>query len=254
MCCGGSNQKKYLISIDKKMKPIILTLLATVSINCFSQLAGKNFIDQNYIEVTGKAEMEVIPNQVYLQIIVNEKDFKGKELHEIEQRMLAKLEKLGIDVSKNLTIKDMVSNFKNYWLKGSTINTTKEYQLEVDKAQTAGQVIQELASIGISNISIDRIAHSDIQKFRLEVKENAVKAAKEKASTLTKAIGQNIVKAIYIEELDYGISSQLRGRAMGLSNMIVQGYYAEAPRDKQPEIEFEKIKLQYAVLVRFSMH
>ena len=44
------------------MRKLIVIVLTVLSINCFSQT--KNFIDQNYIEVTGKAEIEIIPNEI----------------------------------------------------------------------------------------------------------------------------------------------------------------------------------------------
>ena len=146
------------------MKKIILIVFTVLTLNSFSQTGEKNFIDQNYIEVTGKAEMEIVPNEIYLKIIVSEKDLKGKqELPEIEKSMIEKLSKIGIDL-------DMASNFQKYWLKGSEINSEKEYQLMVENAKIAGQVIRELESLGLSNISIEKIEHSEIQKFRTEVK------------------------------------------------------------------------------------
>ncbi len=85
------------------MKKITLIVLTVLSINCFSQT--KNFIDQNYIEVTGKAEMELIPNEIYLKIILNEKDFKGRENPDgVEKAMIEKLQEIGIDVSKDLAV------------------------------------------------------------------------------------------------------------------------------------------------------
>ncbi|MCD4773906.1 MAG: SIMPL domain-containing protein [Bacteroidales bacterium] len=237
------------------MKNLILITLTVFSMNCFSQTGAKNFIDQNFIEVTGKAEMEIVPNEIYLKIIVNEKDFKGKQdLDEIEKLMTEKLTEIGIDISKKLAIKDMVSNLRNYWLKSSTINSIKKYQLTVDNAKTAGQVFQGLESLGISNISIERIEHSEIQKFKTEVKILAIKAAKEKAISLTNAIDQNIGKAIYIQELNNQIYRVLQGQAAGLSNIVVRGYSDKLRMEKEPEIEFEKIKLEYSILVRFEIN
>ncbi len=130
------------------MKKIILIVFTAFTLTSFSQTGEKNFIDQNYIEVTGKAEMEIVPDEIYLKISVNEKNFKGKkELQEIEKSMIEKLSEIGIDISKQLTIKDMASNFQNYWLKGSEINSIKEYQLMVGNAKIAGQVIRELESL-----------------------------------------------------------------------------------------------------------
>ena len=71
-------------------------------------------------------------------------------------------------------------------------------------------VFQELESLGISNINIERIDHSELDKFREEVKVAAIKAAKQKAEALAGAIDQSIGKAIYILEQDYQLY-QVRG-------------------------------------------
>lgn len=236
------------------MKKIILIFIMILPLTAFSQIGTKNYIDQNFIEVTGKAEMEIIPNEIYLKIIIDEKDFNGKkQLEEIEKLMIGKLTEIGIDISEKLAIKDMVSNFKNYWLKASKIHSIREYQLEVNDAKTAGLVFQGLESLGISNISIDRIEHSEIQKFKKEVKIQAIKAARDKASSLANAINQNIGKAIYIQEIENPFYKALEGRVAGLSNIVVHGYSDKMELGKNPEIEFEKIKLEYSILCKFEL-
>ena len=232
------------------MKQIIFILLTVFSVTSFAQIGEKNFIDQNYIEVTGQAEMEVVPNEIYLQILINEKDYKGKqEVQQLEKSMIDKLTEIGIDVSKQLVIKDMASNFQKYWLRGAETNSIKEYQLKVTDAKTAGRVIQELEALGISNISIEKVDHSEIEKLKTEVKVNAVKAAKEKAVALTNAVGQNIGRAIYIQEINNQI---YRAQMSSVSNMVVRDV-AKMEANQQPDIEFEKIKLEYSILVRFAM-
>ena len=82
------------------MKQIVLIVFVAFALSSFAQSGEKNFIDQNYIEVTGSAELEVIPDEIYLKIIVNEKDFKGKEdLQKLEKSMLETLSGIGIDIS-----------------------------------------------------------------------------------------------------------------------------------------------------------
>ena len=163
--------------------------------------------------------------------------------------MIKKLTDIGIDVSKQLAIKDMASNFQKYWLRGAEANSEKEYQLKVADAKTAGQVIQELEALGLSNISIEKVDHSEIEKLKTEVKINAIKAAKEKAAALTNAIGQDVGKAIYIQEMNNQI---YRSRMMLESNIAIKGV-AGMEMDQQPDIEFEKIKLEYSILVRFAI-
>ena len=116
----------------------MIALLMLVGLNAFAQPGTKNFIDQNYIEVVGKAEMEVAPDQIYLKILIDEKDFKGKSsLEELEGRMLKKLGKIGLDLSKDVVIMDMASNFKNYWVLNKKIYTMKEYKVLCREASTA---------------------------------------------------------------------------------------------------------------------
>ena len=235
------------------MKNIFLIVFIAFTLSSFAQPGIKNFIDQNYIEVTGKAELEVIPDEIYLKIVVDEKDFKGKQnLQELEKSMLRKFSKIGIDVSKQLAVKDMASNFQKYWLKGTEIISVKEYQLKVESAKIAGQVIRELGSLGISNISIEKIDHSRLQEFKTEVKVMAIKAAKENASSLTNAVDQKIGKAIYIQEQNNHIYNALQGKVA--SNISIRGYgYDDKQEMEQPDIEFEKIKLEYSILVRFTI-
>lgn len=237
------------------MKQIIAMALVVLSLASFSQTGEKNFIDQNYIEVSGKAEMEIIPNEIYLKIVISEKDLKNKqELADVERIMIEKLSEIGIDVSRQLVIRDMASSFQKYWLKSTEINSVKEYQLKVENAKTAGQVIRELEAVGLSTISIDKIDHSEIEKYRAEVKVKAIKAAKDKAISLTKAIDQSIGKAIYIQEIDNQLYNTFQGQVPGLSNIVVAGYGSSGKyKMEEPDIEFEKIKLNSTVMTRFEL-
>ncbi|MBK7869290.1 MAG: SIMPL domain-containing protein [Saprospiraceae bacterium] len=142
-----------------------------------------------------------------------------------------------------------MSNFKSYWLQKTDILLSKEYQLLVQSAQTAGKVFVELEKIGISNISIERLNHSQIEQFRQEVKINAIKAAKDKAQALAAAIDQSVGKALYVQELDnqfYPVNA--------VSNIAIRGFSSLNQEGKStPNIDFEKIKLEYAILVRFEL-
>jgi len=237
------------------MKKIMLAglLLFTTLMATKAQSGEKNFIDKPYIEVTGKAEMEVTPDRIYMSITINEKDSKGKiVLAQSEKDMMTKLKALGIDTKKDLSVKDMSSNFKKYWVKGSEIMTSKEYQLLVTTAQMAGTVMQDLEKIGISNVSIERVDHSQMEQFRREVKINAVKIAKEKAVAMASAIGQTAGKAIYIQEVDFGNNAMYTGRMAGLdSNVRMKVSSADIT---VPNIEFEKIKLEYQVNAKFELN
>ena len=232
-----------------------MTILISTSIN--AQTGEKNFIDQNYIEVTGKAEIEIVPDQIYLKIFLNEKEFKNKQsIVEIEKLMIEKLTEIGIDTEKNLAIKDFASNFQFYWLGKSDIFVTKEYQLLVHDTPTAGKVFVELEKIGISNITIDKLDHSKIREYRKEVKVDAIKAAKEKASDLAMAIDQNIGRALFIEEIERNnnyISNTLSGKAAGVTIRSSRSSGNSFLDSRTLDVEFEKIKIEYSILCRFEL-
>jgi uncharacterized protein YggE len=234
------------------MKNLLLALLLFSPSVVTAQPGEKNFIDLNYIEVTGKAEKEVVPDKIFIKILLNEKDFKGKSLSEVEKAMFGKLNELGLDLAKDLAIKDLLSNFRHYWLMKDDILLSKEYQLLVNDGKTAGKVFIELQKLGISNVSIDKVENSKITAYRNEVKIAAIKAAQEKAKALAQAISQDIGRAIYIQELETGFMP-FQGKAVGIN---VRGYantVLDGSGAAEPDIEFEKIKLDYSVIVRFEL-
>ena len=234
------------------MKHFIVGFLLMISLTGFSQNGEKNFIDQNYIEVTGKAEMDIVPDMIYLKIVLSDKDNKNKQsLDEIEKLMLNKLTEIGIDLNKDLSINDFSSNYKLYWISKADIILTKEYKLIVHETKTLQKVYSEFQKLGISNVTIDKLDHSKIEQFRKEVKINAIKAAKDKAESLTSSINQSIGKAIYIQELD---NQYLNNYSHAVSNVRIRGASSGYSNESSmPEIEFEKINLQYSILVRFEL-
>jgi len=233
----------------KIMRKVFTILFLLTSAALVAQTGGKNFIDQNYIEVTGKAEMEIIPDEIYLRILLNEKDYKGKNFAEVEKSMLTKLKELGIDISKDLAVKDLLSNFQYYWFIKADILLSKEYQLLVHDAKTAGKVFIELQNIGISNVSINRIENSKITDYRRQVKVEAIKAAQEKAKDLAQAISQEIGRAIYVQEIEPNY------RPTGsVSNIVIRGTSSISGSNiSEPDIEFEKIHLEYSIVARFEL-
>ncbi len=179
--------------------------------------------------------------------MLSEKDKGKKSLETLEKEMVAILKKLGIDVRKDLLIKDLSSDFKSYFLKRTAIQTEKEYQLCLHGTEKIGTLIVELEKAGISNISVDRVDHSQLEKFRREVKINAVKEAKEKADAFAEAVGQQAGRALYISESGGGYYPRLNA----VANVSFKS--AGAMDEAAPVLDFEKIPLKHSVLVRFEL-
>ena len=243
------------------MKGLIIGALLSFSIVGFAQTGEKNFIDQNYIEVTGKAELEILPNMIYLKIVLSDKNNKNREtLPEIERKMISKLSEIGIDVNKDLSLIDFGSNLREQLLKTNVV-LTKQYQLIVRETNILQKVFFEFQELGISNVSITKLEHSEIEKYRRDVKVAAVKVAKEKAEALANALNQKSGKAIYVQEADNLnrniASNTLRTSSSNLTTRIDPGIISYSPKSSNETtwsaIEFEYIRIESTFLVRFAL-
>lgn len=55
-----------------------IVLAAALLIAAGASAQEKNFLDKPYIEVTGKADMEVTPDEIYVRIVINKRTTRGK--------------------------------------------------------------------------------------------------------------------------------------------------------------------------------
>ncbi|WP_242202845.1 SIMPL domain-containing protein [Aestuariivivens insulae] len=239
-----------------KTKLKTLLLFITVTSYTFAQQSGKNFIDQPYIEVTGTVETEIIPNEIYLNIVLNENNTKGKKsVEEMENQMIATLKSLKIDLEKDFAIQDFNGYFKRKFLGENEVTKTKRYELIVHDGKTLGKVYQALDSLNISNISITKIDHSDIENITRETKLKALKAAKAKANDYAQAIDQTIGKAIFIQEVNSNNLNGLYGSANGFAiRGISNNYKSSALQDKIQDLNFKNITVSASVLARFTIN
>jgi uncharacterized protein len=232
------------------MKHQLFFLFFAMSLMAYSQSSEKNLNDQNYIEVVGKAELEVEPDLIYLKIAISDKDIKSQQnLEDLEGLIKTKLTEIGVDITKDFYVKDFVSNFKSYFLSKTEVVLKKDYQLIVHDAKTLQKVFLELQKMDISNVSIQMVDNSKMDQYHKEVKSNAIKAAKAKAIYLTSSIDQSIGRAFFIQELVVDVESidaQLRNRIPGLSINFKSS-------TSDTVMEFEKIKLNSSILVRFEI-
>lgn len=235
------------IFLKSKIMKKILLLVSIVAAMTFSVSAQeKNFIDVNYVEITGRAEMEVTPDEIYLNITINQADSR-RTLQQREQEMMRALRDIGIDLEKNLTVGDMASDLQTFLLRRNTVQTTKTYQLKVNGATQLAAVFNVLSREGISDASITRVDVSNIAELRDEVRVMAIKAAQRNAATLSGAIGQSTGRAIFIQ--DYGYTSRPFSNAVFARSAMS----AEAASLDVPDLEFQKVKIEYSVMVRFLL-
>lgn len=224
----------------------LITLLLITSLTSYAQ--SKNFIDQPYIETTARVDTLVIPDRIYLSILITEADTKGKtSVEKLENKMADKLKTLGIDIEKQLTLTDLGSNFKKYFLRKVDVQKDKEYTLLVYDAVDAGRVIMGLESIGISNVNLTKTEYSSLEKLKIDLRQRAVRTAKIQAEAMLVPLDQKLGHALFISDLNTGVQNRMAER------MVRVQMSKEADEDQPIEIEFEKIKIESTVNVKFAI-
>lgn len=232
------------------MKNLSFLVLFLWSIQTISQT--KNFIDLPFIETSAKADTLVIPDRIYLTILISEKDTKGKiSVEELEVKMIQKLKSLGIVTENELILNDLSSNYKKYLLKQQDILKSKNYTLIVHSAKEASKVIVGLEALEISNISLEKTEYSKANDMLLMLKSKAILRAKNQAIAMTKSINQKVGAALYITDFD----SILNEFDSNTSGIRIRGMasFKEEKIYEPVNIEFEKIKIETTVRATFKL-
>ncbi len=227
-----------------------ITLIGILLISSISYSQSKNFLDIPYLETSARVDTLVTPDKIYLNITIQEKDSKGKKsVEEQENKMARRLAALGIDLEKQLVIKDLSSNFKKYFLRGKEVLKSKQYSLLVYSGKQAGEVLVALEQLDIANAYLEKTEYSKMDELELELKSRAVKKAKKKADALTKPLNQTVGQAIHILDTSTPYYPRYnQAPRMEMKTMAVDMAEAE-PLD----IDFEKIKVETSVNIKFAL-
>lgn len=206
----------------------------------------KNFIDQPYLETTAKVDTLVVPDRIYLNILLTEADTKGRiSVEELENRMAAKLKSLGIDLDTQLYLTDLGSDFKRYFLRKKDIQKEKAYTLLVYDGLTVGKVLQGMETIGISNISLQKTEYSGLEALKMKLRIKGIVQAKEQGSRLVAAIGQQLGNALHIQEFETNF--------INLRTVSAFREKADTSPAEPLDVEFSKIKVEARIAVKFAI-
>ncbi|MDD2983649.1 MAG: SIMPL domain-containing protein [Crocinitomicaceae bacterium] len=243
----------------KKLKHLLIwSCLLTTSIS-FGQTNLQKSEERPFIEVVGYAEKEIIPDEIFIAIVIRERwYYKVKvTIEEQEEKLIGSLKTLGIEID-NLSLSDANADYVKVRWKVKDLMAKKDYTLKVATATQVGQVFQELERIEITDASIAKVSHSKIDSLRKEVKIMAIKNAKDKADYLLTAIGEQTGKALIVTENSLGqsitredISKLPIRQAAGIAGTVYSNNSSFVEKEK--EVQFQKIKLASGIYVKFAI-
>lgn len=222
-----------------------MVLVAALMLTTSLYAQQTNVMDQPYIEVSGQAEVEVVPDKIYVQITIDG-DSKGQEtVLQQEKEMVQRFDALGIDVEKKLVVQELF----NSALKSNKVTTFKMYRLEVNSATQLAHVFQALQAIGIAQAEIESVDVSNKEELIQKIRAEAAQNARQNALVLANALGQELGKALYVQ--DYSTSPY------EYMNMSTRDYAVSEVREVvaevAPVLEFQKVTFNSSVRVRFLL-
>lgn len=223
-------------------KTLISSLL--LSLLVVTATAQNNETDP-YIEVNGSAEMQITPDIIIYTVVLREyeKDRKLVTLAEIEASFLIAVN--GSSIKKeNIKITDVSASTFGSKRKRKAF-ASKTYNLTFKNPIELQAFTDLLENIDIESQSISKVTHSRLPELRLNVKKQALLAARNKAEALLSVVDSKLGKPLFIKELSEGSYSPRNRGANSISSgdldLLMNG------------IGFKQIKLRFEIMARFKI-
>ncbi len=246
------------------MKKIILILSAIFAF-AFTTKAQETKAEHS-IKVIGTAEMEIVPDEIYMSVTLREytnKDKKKFTIEELEKNLVNYIEKVTTTDKKDIKMDNMSAYVLSMKRKNKDEVISKSYDVKFKNSQQVYMLYSVMDSLGISKAFVSKYSHSKMDEYKKQIKINAIKAAKEKATYLLEAIGEKSGKAINIEEksglvsIDDGIrNGREYNNNTSTSNSWAQTRYMISDGDdggSEKIIGDKTIKLNYSINAEFAI-
>lgn len=238
------------------MKKFLVSMMVLASVYGATAQTTENGTRQKVINVSGMAEMEVVPDEIYVQITLREYAKKGSQKTDIENirnKFIKAALSIGIPET-DISVQGYQGWDGNYWLykknnkKNPDMLASITYQVKLASTRKMDELVAKLDDEATENFFISKVSHSKLQEFKKQLKIQAVKAAKEKAMYLSEAIGENVGEAIVIND-----PTEMGNYPRPMySNVMMKQANAEGDQ-AAANIDFKKLKLQFEVSVTFAL-
>jgi len=198
------------------------------------------------ISVNGEAEMEITPNEIFVRITLKEylDGRKKVEMNKLESELVKAVKAEDLP-AENLTV-ESIFGYNWDWKKqrAEEFLATKSFKLKVSDLKQMNDLLARLDERGVNSVGIASYTHSDLNRYKQELKLEALKNAKEKAGFLLNGIDEKLGPVLEVSEIaHHPVQPVYRVQAMEMADD--SGY--------QSDLEFQTIKLQAEVMAVFSI-
>ncbi|HAI77366.1 MAG TPA: hypothetical protein DCM08_14120 [Microscillaceae bacterium] len=154
-------------------------------------------------------------------------------------------------LTNSLTLNSADSYYWWYWWSyRESPFARKTFHLKLNKETNFLQLVEDLNQKWVESIRIANTKNKDIQTYRKEVKIEALKAAKEKATYLLESVGEQIGSVLSIEEISENNNYWNRNNNLS-SNSNISLNSANINDDAVKNVA--NIKLRYEIKAKFEI-
>jgi len=207
-----------------------------------------------YIEVIGSAEMNVVPDEVELEIVMGANNEKLLA-EEVESHLFEVLKKNKIPQSQ-VSFLSAENPYYWYWWWSYRYHNTRTYKIIIDCSKQDMSFIKDLKVDYVRSIRITKTTHSKITEYRRQVKVEAMKQAQEKALELLESIGQSIGKVIEVIEMPEPVNTNFWYNRYEIQNITSNAIISPQAGSAGSENEsngLPSIKLRFEIKAKFEI-
>lgn len=237
------------------MKQLVMTLTALTG---FLFATAQTPATPRLVNVTATAEMEVLPDEVWVQVQLQEYDKKGAgkiSLEKISNDFLTKMKSVGLS-EKEVSLQSASGYDNNYWQwyrrnkqKNPDMKASISYLLKLHSVKQMEQVVAQLDDEATQNFYIQKLSHSKMEDYRNQLKVQALKNARAKAQVLAEAVGAKVGMVYQINEPVENMYEQPRVYARAMAKNAAMEMADEPAMD----VDFKKLKLKFEAPVSFLL-
>lgn len=221
----------------------------------FAQTTDSNKPPVKKIEVNGSAEMEITPDEIFINITLREYMNKSTKvgITTLEAKLQKAVQDAGI-AKENFTIENVFGyNYDQWWKKKKKDDdflARKQYRLKLNRLDKINGILAAVDEEGIESVNVASYTHSKMDEYRKQVKMDALKAAKAKAEYLLGAIDEKIGGVIEIQEFNTDQYSDVRPE---MANVRMYAAKADASVAPDSNIDFKTIKIRAEIKAVFGI-
>ncbi len=155
------------------------------------------------ITVTGMAELEIVPDEIYMNVTLREftRDKKKYSIEELENALLNFVEKTTSTLRTDVKMDNVTAQVIAMKRKEKDAVIEKTYEVKYKNTEQAQLLMLAQDSLHLNSVYIKRYWHSKMEEYKQQVRVSAVTNSKEKATYMLAALGQKPGKILTMYEV-----------------------------------------------------